>query len=374
MQDNFIWMKTSGSYRMNPFTSVELSEPNKMQKMLKMLPADNALKELNNLLAQKDFETISIMGIENISQKYKFSVTSKFKKEVTQMLTEYAEYHLNQTLPNKGSQFLPKLADLLGIERKKVEEILLRVGSNIFREQFKKAVLGRRLTEREKHILDQLQTNLGLPEDIADEISEEVRKKAVQAYINHMIEDGEISPDEEKELDEMSTSLSVDVMMDEKTEATRDKLRLIWGINHGNLPAIQPDILLQKSETCYYIQKVDWFEERAVRRNATYGGITGRIKIAKGIYYRYGKVGLSSQSTQEQTLIDSGKLYITNKRLIFAGSKKNVNIQFSHIINVQPYNNGIEIIKDSGKSPFLKFTDNVELFTAVLLRAISNSL
>jgi len=359
---------------MNPFTSVELSEPNKMQKMLKMLPADNALKELNNLLAQKDFETISIMGIENISQKYKFSVTSKFKKEVTQMLTEYAEYHLNQTLPNKGSQFLPKLADLLGIERKKVEEILLRVGSNIFREQFKKAVLGRRLTEREKHILDQLQTNLGLPEDIADEISEEVRKKAVQAYINHMIEDGEISPDEEKELDEMSTSLSVDVMMDEKTEATRDKLRLIWGINHGNLPAIQPDILLQKSETCYYIQKVDWFEERAVRRNATYGGITGRIKIAKGIYYRYGKVGLSSQSTQEQTLIDSGKLYITNKRLIFAGSKKNVNIQFSHIINVQPYNNGIEIIKDSGKSPFLKFTDNVELFTAVLLRAISNSL
>jgi NAD-dependent DNA ligase len=77
--------------------------------------------------------------------------------------------------------------------------------------------------------------------------------------------------------------------------------------------------------------------------------------------------------TEEQLLqIDSGSLYITNKRIIFVGSKKNANIQLSKVLSVTPYSDGVGIEKDSGKSPILRVSTNSDLLAMTLGRVIND--
>jgi hypothetical protein len=53
------------------------------------------------------------------------------------------------------------------------------------------------------------------------------------------------------------------------------------------------------------------------------------------------------------------------------GQKGNKTIPVNRILNFKPYKNGIEIQKDSGKSPFLKFENNVDIFSMILARIMS---
>jgi len=49
------------------------------------------------------------------------------------------------------------------------------------------------------------------------------------------------------------------------------------------------------------------------------------------------------------TLIDSGTIHVTNKRIVFNGSKVTKTIKYIQIIDLHPYSDGIEIVKDTGK-------------------------
>jgi hypothetical protein len=69
--------------------------------------------------------------------------------------------------------------------------------------------------------------------------------------------------------------------------------------------------------------------------------------------------------------IDSGSMYLTNKRLIFMGQKGNKTIPINKILDFKPFKNGVDIQKDSGKSPFLQFEKNVDVFSAILSRLMN---
>lgn len=71
--------------------------------------------------------------------------------------------------------------------------------------------------------------------------------------------------------------------------------------------------------------------------------------------------------------LDHGQLYLTNKRLLYLGDKQNRTIRLSQIVDFSVYNNGVEIEKDRGRSPFLGMAGENDVFAALLGRAISDS-
>lgn len=134
-----------------------------------------------------------------------------------------------------------------------------------------------------------------------------------------------------------------------------------------DLPVIETDITIQKSEICHLkIPGVNWYELRSARSN-TSSGYSPIAKSTKGFYLKSGNNITSSEILK---LIDTGTLYLTNKRIIFAGSKKTSNIKTDKILELTPYTDGVEIRKETGKSPTLQMKHNADIFCIMLERLL----
>jgi len=210
-----------------------------------------------------------------------------------------------------------------------------------------------------------------LPKELADKISADTRTAFIQNYVNNIISDQRLSPDEEKELDAIAKSLDVDIKLNDETRAQLQKLKLYWALENLELPGVQTQIVLQKSESCFIIIKnVDWHELRSVRQRNSYSGYSTSFRIAKGFYLRSGSYKPAIHTTDELKLIDSGTLYLTNKRIIFTGIKKNSNVRLDKILNITPYSDGLEIDKETGKSPVLILPERADIFCIILERLL----
>ena len=150
------------------------------------------------------------------------------------------------------------------------------------------------------------------------------------------------------------------------------KFRKYWDVENADLIPLQSPINIQKSETLFFTTRIDWYEERTRTTSISYGGISTKFKICKGVYLRAGNIAPLRNTEEYLKFIDSGTIYFTNKRIIFMGNHGNKIIPFSKILSFTPYSDGIEIDKETGKKPFLK-NDDCELMGIYLARLLKDS-
>jgi len=123
---------------------------------------------------------------------------------------------------------------------------------------------------------------------------------------------------------------------------------------------IEIDIHLPKGEFCYIMERVDLYEVKKVTKNVSFRGPTLRLKIFPGVYYRAGNFNIGKKTENEFVKNDTGVLYVTSERLIFSGSTNTITIRYKKIIDFKyQKNEGIEIIKESGKSQYFMFKNNL---------------
>ena len=287
----------------------------------------NFLIEVENVLAEYEnhFEDVPKDVIEGISIKYKVSFKKECKEEAKQFVRRYWKSALNDM----------------------------------------------KSTEDEEKQADYLVSLLGLSKKEADDICSEEKGAVITPFVNGLLDDRRYSLDDEEKIKKLSEDLNITINFTNKEVV--DKYRVLWEIENGKLPIINDvDITVQKSETVFFKDSIGWYEDRQITTSATYHGPTARIRICKGVYYRIGSIAPSRETTTEMRLIDTGTMYLTNKRLIFVGSKGTKTILFNKILSIEPYSDGVKIIKDSGKNPFIKFsTGDAEVF-ALLLTTIVN--
>jgi DNA-directed RNA polymerase subunit F len=265
------------------------------------------------------------------------------------------------------------LREISSINEEDASKIHNELTSSILKQNYELAVSDGKLTEQEKQFLEQLQKDMCVPADIAKRISEEVRTDYVNNFLKTITSDDRLSPDEERELDSISKSLNIELKMDEATRNKLQRLKLYWVIENGEPASIQTNINLTRNENCYFHAQVEWHEKRRVTKRIDYHGPVARIRIMKGVYYRIGSISPNVVSTEEWRHIDSGNLYLTNTRIIFMGSSKNSSIRLNKVLSFSPYSNGVEVDKDTGKNPFIKFSDNVDIFCLLLSRFMKSA-
>lgn len=105
----------------------------------------------------------------------------------------------------------------------------------------------------------------------------------------------------------------------------------------------QANIILKKDEKVMFTGGgIDFSEPRAVRvTNSVHMG--GGRRTGKNTALGVGTGRSVSQSQDVMTHIDKGRVTITNKRFIFSGSKKNIDIDLKKITGIDIYTNGIKL-------------------------------
>jgi len=100
-----------------------------------------------------------------------------------------------------------------------------------------------------------------------------------------------------------------------------------------------PLLLKRKEELQVVLPNMALWEPRSVRQGAGgYGGPS--FRIAKGVYWRLGAFKAQSESHEELRAIDQGRFTLTNKRLVFSGAKRTVDINLNKIEYIKSRSTG----------------------------------
>lgn len=113
---------------------------------------------------------------------------------------------------------------------------------------------------------------------------------------------------------------------------------------NGEIPQLSQEspVMLKKGENLIIsMPNISLLEARAVRK----GGYSGsNIRVAKGLYFKVG--GFQAQTHEELKVLDQGIITLTNKRIVYSGSKKTINIPLTKIISLEPYSDAISIVRE----------------------------
>jgi hypothetical protein len=356
---------------MEIYQKSELLQPNLIQKLFKITPNKNFGIELNNLLAsnQQDIMKVTLDQVFALAQGYKVNPKKSFKPEREFLFRKYLLFCLSDlVLEDREINELKHLSEVLMLNENDMYNIVNKESEKLYEKEVKNAVQDGKLDQKEKAKLELIQQNLLISKETADSIYSKNASEILQKFLEDKISDERLSPTEEKEIADISRSLGIELQLSDSTSRKLDKYRLYWQIENADLPVLNSDINLQKSESLHFKVYVNWLEQRRVTKRINYSGPTARIKLAKGVYYRVGSIKAQSITEDVWQLIDRGSLYLTNKRLIFMGSKGNKIIQINKILDFSPFTNGVEIQRETGKSPFLGFDNNVDIFSMMLAR------
>jgi hypothetical protein len=142
----------------------------------------------------------------------------------------------------------------------------------------------------------------------------------------------------------------------------------------GELPVRTPqNLILKKGETCHLSIPAALFEERVIRREYVGGSQGLSIPIIKGVRYTVGRQRGHIQSHSSIVPVSQGYFIITNKRLVFSGSKS-VSSDLSKLLDMQLYSDALQFSVTSRQKPTtVKFScpEEIELCGLIISRLIN---
>lgn len=202
---------------------------------------------------------------------------------------------------------------------------------------------------------------------------EEIRKiqrKALSTYFNEIISDQRISEEERKSLQDLLNLFSLQTNEINFDQKIFNKYYTLGLIEQGSLPSVENknelNIIFKPNEILHYGASSQLNKIKKVTKRINYGGLTGSIKIMKGVRYRIGSIGVQTKTQEILDTEDVGILYITNQRIGFKGNKKQFNILFNKIISFELFSEGIFIFKQGKETPYILTLDDYEVPLSIL--------
>ena len=152
--------------------------------------------------------------------------------------------------------------------------------------------------------------------------------------------------------------------MSDQQQRVADIENWLEGLNAGTIKVSfkgidTPVILKPNEDLLFVLPNVTLKEPRAVRKST--GGYAGpSFRIAKGVYFRMGRFGSTSESHQEIRTIDRGILTVTGERFVFSGGMKTINIDLRKIVQADPFVDGIALHKEGReKTQYFVWNENM---------------
>jgi hypothetical protein len=333
-----------------------------IRNLLKKDPDKSVVEELGKLLVGYPDLKVPLKELASATARIKLELRRTFGKELTKFYRKFLEKCLeDQVLSPADWKALHQLKILFGFSNAQVERIHNQMVMSHYSKTVEQAIADKKLNPKERSFLKTMQQNLKLHPQVAKKIYKDKASELVQRTFISAVSDKRLSPEEEEEFDSLAHHLGVRIDFDEKTKNILDRYRLFWLIENGDIPTIEPALKMGRNEKCYFTADANWCELHSITKSARYGSTAQTADEGDQI---------QRQIFQELNIKDSGRIYLTNKRLLFSGEKRQRSIPHSRIKGFVPMENGVQIHRKSGTNPFLQFELGVDVFSLILARTL----
>lgn len=125
-----------------------------------------------------------------------------------------------------------------------------------------------------------------------------------------------------------------------------------WQAEHGPLPVVDADIFLASGEICHWAARSELQQLKRVTVGLSYGGPVASIRIMKGLSWRMASYRGARETAIQLVSLGEGTLYITNRRVVFNGDLKSLNIKLERVIDIHGYKDSLKLDMPTGISPY----------------------
>lgn len=194
-------------------------------------------------------------------------------------------------------------------------------------------------------------------------------EKAIKPIKDSILSEMKMSPEQEQEMIAIAKALGVEFQLSAKFI----KCRALWAFENDlnwEPEAFDTGLVLQNKETAYTYVAASWEQLKKKRVSHGYAGGSVGFRVAKGVRLSVGRAIPITSEYEEMTEISGGILIITNKRIIFNGSKKANNTTRGRILEYNVFSDGIEIKKSSGQPDFYRMDEVDSIWTAAVMDSI----
>jgi hypothetical protein len=358
---------------LNGLESMPLRKPGLFDRLLARPIKENAVIEITNLLAEGKIESVSLPQIADILKRYDLGFAESRPQFVAIYRRVLSHVALDREVSPEDSKKLAHLQMILELPDEDATRVREEVLSDLYGKSLAEALADGRISAEERGRLDAISASFAVPNQKAQAIYKDQVTRLITLTFRQMTADRRLTGGEETLLKNMAENLGVAFEHSAETKVLIGRFKLLARIEEGDLPSVSPAITLQRGETCHVSFACTHNEIRTRTTSYRYSGPAASIPIVKGLRWRIGQVAVQRVTRDEMVQLDSGTLYVTNKRLLFDGSKKNTVINLSKILHFTVFSDGLKVEKDSGKDQYFLGEGDLEVVGAVLERVVAAS-
>lgn len=192
--------------------------------------------------------------------------------------------------------------------------------------------------------------------------------------VRSVIDDDVLSVEEEEHLHRLGDVLGTPVQaMEHKNYELFEEL-VIAGINDGRFPHLpNPGMMVKRGEEAYGSFNAALMKEQAVREYRS-GSSSVSIPLGGGVRYRVGGTrGRSVVIGTELVVQDTGLLYVTNQRVVFAGSAKTLEFRNDRVVSLEQFSDGLRLSVSNRQAASLFRTTSPSVAAALITASISQN-
>lgn len=201
-----------------------------------------------------------------------------------------------------------------------------------------------------------------LGSDLTVEEFQSVRTEVFCSIVQQAIADRRVNASELKTINHIIERLEIPREVEAWAEAQVQYYVEIARIEAGGeLRTGNPTgLILQKGEVCYASIPASLIEERVVARNYVGGNQGLNVRIMKGVSYRIGQQRGQMTSQSGMVQVSDGYFIVTNKRLVFSGTRKSVSTPYSKLLDLHVYADGLNFSSASRQKPVIVRLSRIE--------------
>ncbi len=306
----------------------------------------------------------SVHEIRDIESKYGVNLAEQYRSEWDSLFIEICHHFLtlHHRLDTSHKAFLREYAKCFGLEQR-ADNLANVAAKRVFFEKVREVIADGESDDQKLLMIRELASTLGVSAETASSTYNDVCGRMLSDEVNRLIaESGMISDQDWERVESLANALRVSVRFSPESKSRIEECRHRWQIVHGALSEVQiTEVHLKRRERCYFKGQAEWYESRKVTRRYDYAGLTGRIRIVKGLNLRMGSVAVRPVADESLHLIGSGQLFLTNRRIILlasTGMSKEMSWRDILAVNIQDWNQ-FELERGKGKSPTIRVTHGI---------------